>query len=79
MAVPHADDSARPLPGRPHQHHQPPIEPADGAVADLTVVAPVVHAREVQPGEDLGGAQHIEAAPVQGLLPLYRIAGNAHG
>jgi hypothetical protein len=78
MAVPHADDPPGASAWCPHERDQTGIEPSNGDKSRLSVVKAIVDPGQMQAGEDLLGATHVQAPLLQGALPFRGIAGNAH-
>jgi len=76
--MPHADDASCGAAGRPCEDDEPSVEPAGGDEARLAIVLAVIHASEVRPGRHFAGAQHVEAAIVQGLGAFDSVASDSH-
>ena len=76
--MPHANYASGCAPRSPDKNNQPRIEPTHRNKPTLTVIQPVVDARQMQTRKDFPRSAHIQAAFPQRLLALARVARNAH-
>lgn len=76
--MPHAENASSDPARRPDEDDHASIEHPCRYKARLAIVATIVGPREVDAGEDLASAPHIQTALSKRLLTLCGVAGDAH-
>lgn len=78
MTMSHADDASGMSTRCPDKGNESSVEPADRYESGLSIVSSIIYAREVEPGKNLTGAQHVESAISKRVLAFGGVAGYAH-